>query len=137
MGCLPVTYLLDTLAWIWFVQEPEKLPTHALELMRDMRHAPLMISAISPWEVAKKASLGKLQLVTPVREWIRHATGVRGIAIAPITPDIALESAFLPGTFHRDPADQIITATARIHRHILITGDRKILSYPHVKTLWE
>jgi PIN domain nuclease of toxin-antitoxin system len=49
----------------------------------------------------------------------------------------ALESSYLPGTFHRDPADQIIVATARVHNLILLTSDRKILDYPHVKTHWE
>lgn len=41
----------------------------------------------------------------------------------------------LPGDFHRDPADQIIVATARIHDCPLLTVDDKILNYPHVKLL--
>jgi PIN domain nuclease of toxin-antitoxin system len=47
-----------------------------------------------------------------------------------------MESAQLPGDFHRDPADQIIVATAREHNATLITGDQRILDYPHVRTLW-
>lgn len=45
-------------------------------------------------------------------------------------------SNYLPGDFHRDPADRIIVATARLHDIVLITKDRRMLAYPHVKTLW-
>jgi PIN domain nuclease of toxin-antitoxin system len=41
----------------------------------------------------------------------------------------------LPGTFHRDPADQIIVATARYYDCPVLTADARILDYPHVKTL--
>jgi PIN domain nuclease of toxin-antitoxin system len=37
----------------------------------------------------------------------------------------------LPGSFHNDPADQIIVATARTHGSQLVTMDRRILAYPH------
>jgi PIN domain nuclease of toxin-antitoxin system len=39
------------------------------------------------------------------------------------------------GEFHRDPADQIIAATARFHGCPLVTSDRKILDYPYVDTI--
>ena len=45
------------------------------------------------------------------------------------------ESPQLPGTFHRDPADQIIVATARVHDLPVLTMDRLRLNYPHVRTL--
>ena len=54
------------------------------------------------------------------------------------TPSIAeevVESIQLPGEFHKDPADQIIVATARVHDCPLITYDSKILEYPYVKLL--
>ena len=37
-----------------------------------------------------------------------------GIQVVELTAEIAIESTRLPGEFHRDPADQIIVATARI-----------------------
>ena len=37
--------------------------------------------------------------------------------------------------FHRDPADQIIVATARTLDCPLLTADTRILSYPHVRKL--
>jgi PIN domain nuclease of toxin-antitoxin system len=48
-----------------------------------------------------------------------------------------MEEAYsLPETFHADPADRIITATARLKKYTLLTADRKILSYPHVNAIW-
>jgi PIN domain nuclease of toxin-antitoxin system len=56
-----------------------------------------------------------------------------GVQLLDLTPQIAIESTQLPGNFHRDPADQIIVASARIHDCPLLTVDDKILNYPHVK----
>jgi PIN domain nuclease of toxin-antitoxin system len=44
-----------------------------------------------------------------------------------------VESTQLPGGFHRDPADQIIVATARIYDLPLLTADGRILGYPHIR----
>ena len=38
--------------------------------------------------------------------------------------------------FHKDPADQIIAATARVLDLVLISSDKRLLDYAHVKTLW-
>ena len=58
-----------------------------------------------------------------------------GIQLIELTPQIAIESTKLPGNFHRDPADQIIVATARVFDIPLMTVDGKILNYLHVRTL--
>jgi PIN domain nuclease of toxin-antitoxin system len=44
-----------------------------------------------------------------------------------ITPAVAAEVTSLPPTFHRDPADRIIVATARVHGAAVLTADRRIL----------
>ena len=67
---------------------------------------------------------------------MKEATREDGIRVLPLTPEITMESAQLPGDFHRDPADQIIVATARHHGAALVTSDQRILDYPHVETLW-
>jgi PIN domain nuclease of toxin-antitoxin system len=65
---------------------------------------------------------------------MEQALGYPGIQLLEFTPRIAIESTELPGEFHRDPADQIIVATARVHNLPLLTLDAQILKYPHVKT---
>ena len=51
-----------------------------------------------------------------------------------LTNEIIVESTQLPGTFHKDPADQLIVATSRVEKVPLLTADGKILDYKHVKT---
>jgi len=58
-----------------------------------------------------------------------------GVQILALTPEVAIESTHLPLPFHRDPADQIIVATARLHRCPLVTSDEKILRYRFVVTV--
>jgi PIN domain nuclease of toxin-antitoxin system len=57
--------------------------------------------------------------------------------VLPLSTEVAVESCHLPGEFHRDPADQIITATARVHALTLLTADQRLQAYGHVRTLWE
>ncbi|MEX1114001.1 MAG: type II toxin-antitoxin system VapC family toxin [Akkermansiaceae bacterium] len=90
------------------------------------------MSAISCWEVAKLVECGRLTLPCPVYDWIQQALAYPGIRLIELSPSISVESTQLPGTFHRDPADQIIVATSRILDAPLVTVDRKILEYPHV-----
>jgi PIN domain nuclease of toxin-antitoxin system len=127
-------YLLDTNIWIWMVESHQSIPRNILSILLEPENYPFYISAISVWEVAKKASLDKLTLSIPVRDWLVQATRKPFIEIIPLSVDIALESTILPGVFHKDPADQIIVASARQSNMTLLTTDRLILAYQHVKT---
>lgn len=57
------------------------------------------------------------------------------LAILPLTCAIAAESVSLGDDFHRDPADQIIVATARCHDLTLITADDRIRAWGKVRVL--
>ena len=76
-----------------------------------------------------------MELPCPLLEWFRAAVRYPGVRLIELTPKVAIESTQLPGEFHRDPADQIIVATARRCNCPLVTSDDKILKYPHVKTV--
>jgi PIN domain nuclease of toxin-antitoxin system len=93
----------------------------------------LGVSVISCWEVAKLVEGGRITLSLPVGEWIAKALSYPGMRLLDFSPEVAVESTQLPGVFHRDPADQIIVATARIHACPLVTMDTKIRAYPHVR----
>jgi PIN domain nuclease of toxin-antitoxin system len=71
-------------------------------------------------------------LPCPIDEWFEQALSYPGVQVLDITPEIAIESTQLPGEFHRDPADQLIVATARIYDCVVVTSDEKIVQYPHV-----
>jgi len=127
-------YLLDTHIWVWMVDDPRRISDHILPIVSNAENYPLCLSAISVWEVAKKVSLGKLQMSIPVRDWVMKATRSPFIDLVPLSIEVSLESTMLPGDFHRDPADQMIVATARYLDLVLLTADQKIIEYKHVKT---
>ena len=88
---------------------------------------------ISCWEVAKLVEYGRLELGCSVSDWIEQALAAPGVVLIPLSPRIALESTMLPGPFHRDPADQLLVATARVLGCPLMSDDSKIAIYPHVQ----
>ena len=127
--------VLDTHIWVWWVHDaPELLPAYR-EAVEQHEAAGLGVSAIACWEVAKLVELGRLTLPVPVEVWLDWALAEPGIRLLPLTPQIAAESTRLPPPFHRDPADQIIVATARVHACPLVTVDGRIRAYPHVQLL--
>jgi PIN domain nuclease of toxin-antitoxin system len=65
-------------------------------------------------------------------DWLESALNFPGVPLLALSPEIAIESTRLPGDFHRDPADQIIVATARVYGCPLLTQDDKILRYTYV-----
>ena len=127
-------YLLDTNIWIWMVESHQSIPLKMMSTILKPDNYPFHISAISVWEVAKKVSIEELTLSIPIRDWLVQATRKPFIEIIPLSVDIALESTILPGIFHKDPTDQIIVASARQCNMTLLTSDRRIISYQHVRT---
>ena len=125
--------ILDTHVWIWCVHGDPSLPKETCTRLDASGQTGLGISAISCWEVAKLVEYGRLLLPYPVSEWLRQALAYPGVRLIELSPDICVESTRLPSAFHRDPADQIIVATARILAAQLVTLDGKILSHSHVK----
>jgi PIN domain nuclease of toxin-antitoxin system len=93
------------------------------------------ISAISLWEVAKLVERKRLTLPCEINEWFEQALNYPGDRVLELTPEVVIASTQLPGEFHRDPADQIIVATARVHECKLVTSDEKIVHYPHIETV--
>jgi PIN domain nuclease of toxin-antitoxin system len=124
--------ILDTHIWIWWVHGNTLLPPDYREYI-EQQEAGIGISAISCWEVAKLVERGRLDLPYPVSDWIDLALIYPGVQLLPLSPRIAVESTQLPGVFHRDPADQIIVATARVYDCPLVTVDMNIRAYPHVR----
>ena len=127
--------VLDTHIWIWWVHGDEKLSAQQTQWLRENEEQGLGVSIISCWEVAKLVEYDRLTLPCPVAEWLDQALGYPGISLLELTPRIVVESTQLPEEFHKDPADQLIVASARILDCPLLTADARILNYPHVSTL--
>lgn len=125
--------VLDTHIWIWWVHGDPALSASTRSLLDSSEQAGIGVSAISCWEVAKLVERQRLSLPCPVFDWIQQALSYPGVRFLDLSPRVCVESTQLPGTFHRDPADQIIVATARVLDAPLVTVDAKILAYPHVR----
>jgi PIN domain nuclease of toxin-antitoxin system len=125
--------VLDTHIWVWWVHGDTQLIQEYYEYIQQQESQGLGISAISCWEIAKLVERGRLMLPIPVDEWLDQALAYPGMRLLELTPRICVESTQLPGEFHRDPADQIIVATARVYDCSLVTMDSKILSYSYVQ----
>jgi PIN domain nuclease of toxin-antitoxin system len=126
--------LLDTCAFIWCVNEPSRLGARSREALSD-RDSLVHYSPISAAEIACLSDRKRIVLDRHWKIWFNHFAMMNGWTCMDITLDIMLEAYSLPDAFHPDPADRIIVATARRHDLVVVTGDRRILEYPHVATL--
>ena len=70
--------------------------------------------------------LGRLRLDDALEDWLRVAASPATVEVMPITPAVVAEMNRLPATFHQDPADRLIVATARADRLPLATHDIRI-----------
>lgn len=123
-------YLLDTHVWIWLAGGDATLSDKNRErLLQSSRRAPLLVPAISVWEIGMLVAKERLSLSMPLAEWVEGGLSEPGVALAPLSPEIAIDSTQLPGDFHGDPADRMIVATARVEGAVLATRDRRILDY--------
>ena len=122
--------ILDTHCLVWLIDGGETLgEASRRRIAQAAAPASLLVSAITTWEIAMLVHKGRLELAAPLRSWFREVLGSGIISIAPLIPEIAIDSATLPGDIHGDPVDRIIIATARHHNLPLLTMDRKILAY--------
>jgi PIN domain nuclease of toxin-antitoxin system len=126
----PQPLLLDTHIWIWLVRGEARIAQPALEAIFEAAGArTLFVSVMSIWEIGLLVSKGRLVLNQPCLEWVDDALFRSRSETVPLTRKIAVECHSLPGRFHADPADRIITATARVEGLTLVTRDRQILDY--------
>jgi PIN domain nuclease of toxin-antitoxin system len=127
--------ILDTHIWVWWVHNNPLLSQQQINEIKKNETDIIGVSAICCWEIAKLVEYKRLELPLPLHEWFKQALRYPGVRLYALTPEIAIESTSLPGEFHRDPSDQIIVATARLHDCPVVTSDSKIIKYPHVDTI--
>ena len=129
--------VLDTHTWIWFISKPEVLSKRAKKAVSAaVKEKSVLISSISAWEVALLVIKKRLTLSLDVTDWIAKSEGLPFIQFIEISNAIAIKSVNLPQPLHPDPADRIIIATALTAGVPLVTKDKKLINYPHVKTIW-
>jgi PIN domain nuclease of toxin-antitoxin system len=128
-----VRYLLDTMVWLWSVGPSEKIGKAGLEVIRDGA-TELYLSAVSSWEIAIKAQLGKFTLPEPPDSYLPKRLAEQGIRSLPVTQAHTL-GVYNLRRHHADPFDRLIIAQAIAEEMTILTSDRAFGKYP-VEVLW-
>ncbi len=121
--------LLDTHILLWWHLNFPKLGEKRFGILEKLesKKENVWISIISFWEIAKLASLGRMSSLLSLDELFKELEEHPFVKVLPLTSAIILESIRLGPNFHKDPADQLIVATARVHGLRLMTMDEKII----------
>jgi PIN domain nuclease of toxin-antitoxin system len=132
--------LLDTHIWLWYAEgDAQRLPQTSVKKLDEARKKDgLQISSISVWEIGVQHAKGRIQLSSPLRDWVIQALAPAGITLIALDADTAAESTLLPGEPHGDPADRFLIAAARTKGLVLATRDEAIIDYGktgHVRVL--
>jgi PIN domain nuclease of toxin-antitoxin system len=122
--------LLDTHIAIWLSDGSTRLKPSVLSLIESSFHSgKLCISAISAWEIGLLVSKNRLNVGQSAMAWFDSFVRQFNIYVLDISAEIAINSSYLPGKFHGDPADRILVATALAHSTALVSADKEIVSY--------
>lgn len=129
--------VLDTHVWVWWINGRPPVSSKAARAIRNAAsQATVYVSSTSVWEVSQLVARGRLELAMDVESWVARSEAMPFLHFIPIDNAIAMKSVRLPEPLHHDPADRIIIATSMQLGFPLVTRDRRILDYPHVRTVW-
>lgn len=125
--------LLDTHAFLWWLDGDRKLPVKVRRLLADEDTA-VYVSAASVWEITTKARIGKLPGALAVAADVPSAIVAQGFTSLAISVDHAQRAGNLPGT-HRDPFDRMLIAQAQADSLPLVSNERIFDAYG-ISRLW-
>ncbi|SFD81363.1 type II toxin-antitoxin system VapC family toxin [Streptomyces aidingensis] len=114
--------LLDTHVVLWWLSDSPEL-SEETKILLDTEPG-VCVSAVSPWEVAIKQSLGKLKGPDDLPERVRDCQ----FRSLPITAGHGVRAGRLPH-HHRDPFDRLLVAQAQTEGLTLVTRDQHIPRY--------
>jgi PIN domain nuclease of toxin-antitoxin system len=127
--------VLDTHAWLWWVDRPERLSENASDAIDTATE--IGVSTISAWELTMLVVRRRISLDREVDLWVRQALADERIQTLAPSAQVAVAAGELDEKrFPGDPADRLIYATARSIGATLITRDEAIRAFDAVSTLW-
>lgn len=129
--------LLDTHVWVWWLLPKSPLPDRERKALdRVATDKGICLAAICQWESQMLHSKGRIELPLPFSSWLRRATAPDILTVLPLDAEAVIAVNDLPDTFHGDPADRMIVATARAYDLLLATHDEAIKKSRLVK-IWK
>lgn len=123
-----MSVVIDSHIWIWWLTGQDELSLKNRARLDGLakRRIPPFLSAISLWEAQMLFRKGRLTLDMDFDRWLTQATDPEVIRLLPLDTSVILALDRLPTSFHGDPADRIIVATAKAHALPLMTEDKAI-----------
>ncbi len=133
------TLLADTHVLIWYLTNPSLLSNDALNAIRGVVNGgyPILISSISVVEICYLTEKGKIPTIVLERLKASLEISNSGIAVLPISHEIALEMQKIPRETVPEMCDRIIAATALYLGLPLVTKDHKIRNLDVIQTIWD
>ncbi len=128
-----MTYLLDTHTLLWILQSPKILPVSVQSICKN-RSSVLVVSIVTPWEMAIKSAIGKLDAAYLLDNFEALLTQ-GGYSMLETTARQVIRAGRLTA-HHRDPFDRLLAAQALDLRIPLISRDR-IFDLYGVKRIWD
>ena len=128
-----MSLLLDTHVWIWSQETPSELGERTRNLLTHPGQV-IYVSPVSTLEMAQLVARGAIRLSGSLLGWVNDTLEALQAMTLQFSHEVAVEAYSLPGALHKDPADRILTATARLNRLTLVTADDRLLEYPHVES---
>lgn len=125
--------LLDTHAFLWWLEGNSRLPQTARESIADDEND-VLISAASAWEITIKHQSGKLPEAGHLVRDMSGAIAAQDFEELPITIGEAVHAGRLPGPLS-DPFDRMLIAQAMSHNLVLISNE-SIFDRYGVRRLW-
>lgn len=126
--------LLDTCTFLWLMLDPDKLSKKAREVIEHDSQT-LHLSSISALEIGMLLKKKRISLPLPTAEWLEKSREFLDLREIPMNDSIAISATELP-QHHKDPADRIIIATAKVNKLKILSPDKHIKSYKEAKVIW-
>ena len=128
--------LADTHIVLWLALDPQLLSPAASSALAKSREnlGGVAIASVTLWEIAMATRSGKLQLETPLGDFLRSVEET--YSVLPLTAPIAERGMKFSKSYPRDPADRMIGATALVHGLQLVTRDESIHVSGEVPVIW-
>jgi PIN domain nuclease of toxin-antitoxin system len=126
-----VRILLDTHAFLWWIADDDRLPEFTRSVIG---REDAFVSVATVWEISIKWAEQRLDIDSPIDEFLSEHLSSSGFRALPISLGHAFRAATLPD-LHRDPFDRMLVAQAIEDRMVLVTDDGILRQYP-VDVLW-
>ena len=122
-----VTLLLDTNAFLWFIEGQDRFSLETLRLIEDTSNE-VFVSVVGLWEIAIKVSLKKLELTEAFHALIPREMERNNIELLATKLEHFGKLAQLP-FHHRDPFDRLLAAQALVENIPVISSDNFLDAY--------